>query len=222
MEKIYKDSQIGLVRMCRKIRNRRICIRVRESEKDGSRVTVTMPLFTPYSVAIDLLESRRQWILDALNKLDQSMRRRVEVTQDQIEEMRKKARKEIPPRVAELASRHGFVYNRLALKNNVSNWGSCSHKNNINLNIRLTVLPSALRDYVILHELCHLRHHDHGESFHILLESVCSDNLLRLKTEGDAYAAELLSAASCSRARYPVHHVVSKEMKKVCLMRAKR
>ena len=73
----------------------------------------------------------------------------------------------------QLADEHGFTYNRVAIKNNVSNWGSCSSKGNINLNLRLVTLPDHLRDYVMLHELCHLKYLNHGPQFHALLESVC-------------------------------------------------
>ena len=66
-----------------------------------------------------------------------------------------------------------FSYNRLFLKNNVSNWGSCSTKRNINLNVNLVNLPEHLIRYVILHELCHLVYMNHGTRFHALLDSVC-------------------------------------------------
>ena len=91
----------------------------------------------------------------------------------QVEQWRAQAKKELPPRLAYLAAQHGFTYNKVFIKNNVSNWGSCSSRGNINLNLRLVTLPPELRDYVILHELCHLRYLNHGKQFHALLESVC-------------------------------------------------
>lgn len=90
-----------------------------------------------------------------------------------VEALRKEARRILVPRLEELAQLHGFRYNRVAIKNNVSNWGSCSSKGNINLNLRLVTLPPELRDYVMLHELCHLKQMNHGPEFHALLESVC-------------------------------------------------
>ena len=91
----------------------------------------------------------------------------------QVEALRARAKRELPPRLAALAARHGFIYNKVFIKNNVSNWGSCSSLKNINLNLRLVTLPPELQDYVMLHELCHLRHLNHGREFHALLESVC-------------------------------------------------
>ncbi len=91
----------------------------------------------------------------------------------QVEQWRAQAKQTLPPRLAELAARHGFQYNKVFIKNNVSNWGSCSSLKNINLNLRLVTLPQELQDYVMLHELCHLQYLNHGRAFHQLLESVC-------------------------------------------------
>lgn len=91
----------------------------------------------------------------------------------EVERLRAQAKEELPPRLARLADRHGFEYERVFIKNNVSNWGSCSSRKNINLNLRLVTLPTELQDYVMLHELCHLRYLNHGPQFHALLESVC-------------------------------------------------
>ena len=90
-----------------------------------------------------------------------------------VEQMRAQAKATLPHRLAELAAQHGFAYNKVFIKNNVSNWGSCSSLKNINLNLRLVTLPQELQDYVMLHELCHLKYLNHGKEFHALLESVC-------------------------------------------------
>ena len=66
------------------------------------------------------------------------------------EALRAEAKAWLVPRLAQLAAKHGFTYNRVFIKNNVSNWGSCSTKGNINLNMQLMRLPEELRDYVIL------------------------------------------------------------------------
>jgi len=99
------------------------------------------------------------------------VRRRRKLKPD--EALRAEAKAWLIPRLEQLAGEHGFTYNRVFIKNNVSNWGSCSTKGNINLNMQLMRLPEDLRDYVILHELCHLRHLNHGAEFHALLDSLC-------------------------------------------------
>lgn len=101
--------------------------------------------------------------------------RRAPVTPE-VEQLRAQAKVILPPRLKELADEHGFTYNRVTIKNNISNWGSCSVRGNINLNLRLVTLPQPLQDYVMLHELCHLREMNHGPKFHALLESLCPDH----------------------------------------------
>ena len=75
------------------------------------------------------------------------------------------AHRQLTARLAELAELHGFSYSRVSIRNQKSRWGSCSSAGNINLNCRLASLPAQLRDYVILHELTHLKVHGHGADF---------------------------------------------------------
>lgn len=107
-------------------------------------------------------------------------RRRRLLTAEQaaeVETLRAEAKAVLPQRLSELAAQHGFHYRQVRIKHNSSNWGSCSELGNINLNLNLMRLPGHLRDYVMLHELCHLRYLNHGPEFHALLESVCPGHL---------------------------------------------
>lgn len=82
------------------------------------------------------------------------------------------AKEYLPDKVKLLAAKFNFDFNKLALKNIKSRWGSCSSKNNINLSIHLMRLPEHLIDYVILHELVHTVHHNHSKRFWSLLDKV--------------------------------------------------
>lgn len=95
----------------------------------------------------------------------------------EVAELRAAAKAYLPGRLRELAAAHGFTVNQVRIKHNVSNWGSCSTKGNVNLNLNLMRLPQELQDYVMLHELCHLRYMNHGPEFHALLESLCPDHM---------------------------------------------
>lgn len=103
-------------------------------------------------------------------------RRRKLVSTPEVEMLRAAAKAYLPLRLAELAQAHGFCYNSVRIKHNVSNWGSCSSIKNINLNLNLMRVPKDLQDYVMLHELCHLRHLNHGPEFHALLETLCPNH----------------------------------------------
>ncbi|NJM14311.1 MAG: M48 family metallopeptidase [Bacteroidales bacterium] len=82
-----------------------------------------------------------------------------------LKHLRKLAVAYLPKRLQLLADRHGLTYMGLRLKNMKTRWGSCSAKNNINLNIHLMRLPVGLADYVMLHELMHTREKNHGPRF---------------------------------------------------------
>ena len=91
------------------------------------------------------------------------------------ETYRKEAKQYLPQRTAFFAEKFGFNYQNVFIKNAKSRWGSCSHINNINLNLHLMRLPDALCDYVILHELAHTVEKNHGPRFWALLDSVCGN-----------------------------------------------
>lgn len=166
MEKIYDDPEFGQVTLRKRARSRRITLRV--TQREG--IVITLPWLVPFSRGLALLRERRDWIREALARIAAAP---PPLSEEEIRRLRAEAKATLPPRLAELAARHGFVYQGVKIKNNRSNWGSCSRKGNINLNLRLALLPPRLRDYVLLHELCHLRHPDHGPAFHALLEQVC-------------------------------------------------
>lgn len=86
--------------------------------------------------------------------------------------LRIEAKEYLPNRVDALAKEFGFSYTKVYCKNLKSRWGSCSIRNNINLNIHLMRLTDELIDYVILHELCHTVHKNHSKRFWDKLESV--------------------------------------------------
>ncbi|MFQ5708132.1 MAG: M48 family metallopeptidase [bacterium] len=89
------------------------------------------------------------------------------------EAYRIEAKNYLPKKLEYLANKHGFKYNRVFIKNHKSRWGSCSAKNNINLNLNLMRLPDELVDYVLLHELVHTKIKNHGPEFWRLLGKVC-------------------------------------------------
>ena len=142
------------------------------------------------------------------------------VAPEQVEAMRKEAKELLPRRLSELAERYGFSYGRVFVKHKSSNWGSCSALGNINLNLNLVRLPQLLRDHVILHELCHLKHPNHGPEFHALLERLGADNFRRIAGTGEQDEAflRLQDAIRRSRARFPVQHVLQQELKKYLLV----
>ena len=148
--KIIVDPEIGEVLIVKSTRSRSISIRVHPVR--GVRVSV--PRLVPYAAAVAFFKMKRGWVLEVMAKQKERFKDVKVASPDEISELRRRAKAELPQRLAQLASRYGFVYNRVAIKHNATNWGSCSTKNNINLNINIVRLPLVLQDYILLHELC--------------------------------------------------------------------
>jgi predicted metal-dependent hydrolase len=92
--------------------------------------------------------------------------------------IKREAKMILPKLIKDSANLHGYQFNELRIKNIKTRWGSCSGRNNINLNAHLVRLPKHLIDYVILHELVHTVHKNHGPNFW---------NELNTKSQGKAY-----------------------------------
>lgn len=219
-EKTYRDPQIGDVVFRKSTRSRSISIRIHPVKG----VSVSVPYIVPYSVAQAFFHTRRQWILETMARQKEKYKDVPQVSPQEVEALRRQAKAELPPRLAELAQRYGFVYKRVTIKHNASNWGSCSTLGNINLNLNVVRLPKILQDYVLLHELCHLRHQDHGHAFHLLLEHVLTDNLVKsMSEEGKSDAErtlimEIARKAAVSKARYPLDHTITRSIKRFSLI----
>lgn len=104
--------------------------------------------------------------------------------------LRKEAKAYLPLRTKFLAEKYGFKFSGVCVKNLRSRWGSCSTVNNINLNIHLMRLPDHLIDYVILHELTHTVHKNHGKQFWQALDKV-SGNARGLASEMRKYRTQV-------------------------------
>jgi hypothetical protein len=87
--------------------------------------------------------------------------------------LRKLAAQELPARVFELAALHHLPVRRVTVRNQRSRWGSCSRRGTISLNWRLVQTPLSVRDYLVLHELAHLKEMNHSRRFWSEVERLC-------------------------------------------------
>jgi predicted metal-dependent hydrolase len=168
--KVMRIEGVGEVLFERSRRAKHISLSI----KPFKGVRVAVPLGVSFEQAKDVALARAGWINNHLQRMAD-----MECNSAELEAMapinRAVARRVIGDRLEELAVRHGFTYNRLFVRNQKTRWGSCSNKNNINLNVNLIRLPAALRDYVILHELVHTRIKNHGTLFWEELERHVAD-----------------------------------------------
>lgn len=107
------------------------------------------------------------------------------------ESWRIEAKQYLLKRTNELATKHGFKYNKISIRNTVSRWGSCSFKNNISYSLHLMRLPKQLQDYVILHELTHTIEKNHQPPFWNLLNRVTNGEAKLLDKEVKKYSTRI-------------------------------
>jgi predicted metal-dependent hydrolase len=88
-------------------------------------------------------------------------------------DLRLLARQALGARLRELAAEHGLAVPRISIRNQQSRWGSCSRDGRIALNFRLVQMPTFVSDYVLVHELMHLKQQNHSRRFWRLVEQAC-------------------------------------------------
>jgi predicted metal-dependent hydrolase len=91
-------------------------------------------------------------------------RRRTSVTRHYLAH-KEAARELVHEKLAQWNGYYGYSYNRVAIRNTRRSWGSCTSLKNLNFSYKLLFLPAHLQDYIIVHELCHLRELNHSERF---------------------------------------------------------
>lgn len=173
MTSVHVHPRLGEVTLSQTLRVRRISISV--------RATGVVRLSFPYGVsqkrALAFLEQKAGWIEAARERLS---RKRAALPEQlppaeakaRIEELRRAAKADLPARIERIAAQTGLKYAKLTIRASRTKWGSCSGRNHISLSLFLMTLPEHLRDYVIVHELCHTVHHNHSPRFHALVDQL--------------------------------------------------
>ena len=138
------------------------------------------------------VRSKEAWVLKHLP--DPAQKSLPPFTQEQLKRMGQEAMKDIPERVARLAPAVGVTCGNITIRNQRTRWGSCSGKGNLNFNCLLMLVPEEVRDYVVVHELCHRKEMNHSTAFWAEVERVMPDyreHRRWLKENGNALIARL-------------------------------
>ncbi len=138
---------------------------------DG-RVVVRAPLWMSGRKIEIFLESKRSWIEKHLSRTAPQL---PPLTEEEIAALMAAAKEDLPRRAGRLAQLAGVSVNRVTIRCQRTRWGSCSAKGNINLNCLLVLCPEEVRDYVVIHELCHRREMNHSPRFWAEVERVMPD-----------------------------------------------
>jgi predicted metal-dependent hydrolase len=151
---------------------------------DEGTVRVTVPRWGSKREGEAFATRERGWIEKQQRRIEEQRRQRsmrpghADAAADglsapELRALRDRARVELPPRLLELAAEHGLIVSRVSIRNQRSRWGSCSRSGHICLNWRLVTMPARVRDYVLIHELMHLKRMDHSPKFWKLVAAAC-------------------------------------------------
>ena len=147
-------------------RARRYILRVRP---DGT-LRVTIPRGGSRAEASAFVGRHTAWIEQERARV---LERRASVPPALEAELSERAKRQLIPRLHELAAQHGLTFTRVTIRNQRSRWGSCSRSGAIALNYRLIQMPADVADYVLIHELMHLKQQNHGPRFWRLVAAAC-------------------------------------------------
>lgn len=153
------------------IRSKRRTIAI-EVKKD-LRIVVRVPLEMKDNDIQRFVMEKQRWIkkhLQIVKKRNEE--KETPFTVEEIHALADAALKDLLQRVAKYAPIVGVTVGRITIRNQRSRWGSCSAKGNLNFNCLLMLCPEEVRDYVVVHELCHRKELNHSPAFWSLVECV--------------------------------------------------
>jgi hypothetical protein len=149
-----------------RVRISRRARRMRISVGCEAGVVVTLPWGIGESAAKEFVRQKQGWILKSLNYFNK-FKGRVFIKSNRREYLnrRPEALAMARSKVAQWNKIYGFTYSRISIRNQKTRWGSCSKKGNLNFNYKIVHLPGDLVDYLVVHELCHLKEMNHSKNF---------------------------------------------------------
>lgn len=170
----------------------------------GGRVLVRAPRWVSEREIRSFVSAHADWIDAARKRMTArqaslSEEERTPLSARDIRELGNQAVRDLPPRVARYAKQMGVTYGRITVRNQKTRWGSCSREGNLNFNCLLMLAPERVRDYVVVHELCHRKQMNHSARFWAEVEKVMPDYRVQqkwLSDHGPALIARMLNQVS--------------------------
>ena len=140
--------------------------RLRVAVYCDASVVVTAPIDLGENKIEKFLKQKASWVLD---KLDYFLRLgktvRASGGKRDYKKYREQAREFVQAKVEKINKLYKFSFEKISIKNHKTRWGSCSKKRNLNFNYKIIFLPERLAEYIVAHELCHLKEFSHSQKF---------------------------------------------------------
>lgn len=227
--KLFHINGIGEILISKRSNSKHIKIRI-----VGSKVTISIPKWVPYKMAVKYAEKKKHWIIEntrvktrfksglkigkqhqlIINRsFNELIRTKITTTEirisipnnqnlleDKVQLKIKKACEKallyecedlLTDKISELSALYNLEFNKLSFKRMKSRWGSCDANKNITINTHIIQLPYRIIEYVLIHELAHTKHMNHGSDFWQLIEK-CIPDYKNFKKQLKTYAPEVL------------------------------
>lgn len=157
---------------------------------DGT-LLIRCPQKMPEQEALRFVKEKQDWIQKHMDRLPPPQ---PPLTQQQLYELARQAQTDLPPRLEKYAAALQVRFGKVTIRAQHSLWGSCSSKGNLSYNCLIMLMPEEVRDYIVVHELCHLLEFNHSKRFWALVESVIPNyrqHLAWLKENGSSLLSKL-------------------------------
>ncbi|MFA6159696.1 MAG: M48 family metallopeptidase [Parcubacteria group bacterium] len=149
---------------------------------DGT-VVVTTPLGVEKTIIEKFITDKAQWVADKINFFKSVDSKAIRTfSEDDYLKYKDEAFSLVKVRIKYFNKKYGFAFNKINIKNQKTRWGSCTKSKNLNLNYKIIFLPKKHQDYIIVHEMCHLKEFNHSRKFWVLVGKFLP-NYLEIKNE---------------------------------------
>lgn len=157
--KEFQLSEIGTIKITKRKGQKQLSLRLKSGE-----VIVSQPSWLPYKAGLAFAQQKTDWIIEQQSKSSDWLPKSANYKKD-----KERARDFIDAKLDLWNAHYQFDFNQVAIRDQSSRWGSCSSLKNLNFNWKLLYLPEQLADYVVVHELCHLKEQNHSKNFWALV-----------------------------------------------------
>jgi predicted metal-dependent hydrolase len=149
------------------VRKHRLAKRLKIAISCDGNCRVTLPWRMSMWDAEKFIQQNSQWVLDKMKTMKKIGGNSLFSRHNKKEylKLREYARDFVAKRLEKYGEFYGFEYKKVAIRNQKTRWGSCSSKSNLNFNYKIVLLPERHADYIIVHELCHLKEFNHSRVF---------------------------------------------------------
>lgn len=149
---------------------------MRLSVHPDGKIIVSKPRLVPDFLVAKFVEKHADWIEKKLEHIKKHPAPLLgKLTVRDYKAHKELARALVIERVQFFANKYGFSFGAIRIGNQKGRWGSCSKRGNLNFNYKIVFLPRELQDYIVVHEVCHLKEHNHSDRFWSLIKEECPE-----------------------------------------------